>query len=38
LFIVFFDYFQIVPPNQAEMMYKAVKDKGIPTMFVLFEG
>ena len=31
-------YLQIVPPNQAEMMYKAVKEKGIPTMHVLFEG
>ncbi|XP_071159816.1 dipeptidyl-peptidase 5-like isoform X1 [Mytilus edulis] len=29
---------KIVPPNQAEMMYKAVKEKGIPTMHVLFEG
>jgi len=38
LYIVFFDYFQIVFFNEAEMMYKAVKDKGIPTMFVLFEG
>ncbi|CAC5379068.1 unnamed protein product [Mytilus coruscus] len=29
---------KIVPPNQAEMMYKAVKEKGIPTMHVLFKG
>lgn len=31
-------FLQIVPPNQAEMMYKAVKEKGIPCMYVLFEG
>ncbi|XP_052768576.1 uncharacterized peptidase YuxL-like isoform X2 [Mya arenaria] len=29
---------EIVPPNQAEMMYKAVKAKGLPTMYVLFKG
>lgn len=29
---------KIVPPNQAEMMYEAIKKKGIPTMFVLFQG
>lgn len=29
---------KIVPPNQAEMMYNAVKSKGLPTMFVLFQG
>lgn len=29
---------QIVPPNQAEMMYQAVKLKGLPTMYILFEG
>jgi len=29
---------KIVPPNQAEMMYKAVKEKGKPTMYVLFKG
>ena len=31
-------YFQIVLPSQAEMMYEAIKKKGIPTMFVLFKG
>ena len=30
--------FQIVPPNQAETMYKAVKAKGLPTAYVLFKG
>ena len=29
---------QIVPPNQAEMMYTAVKAKGLPAMYVLFKG
>ncbi|OWF45705.1 uncharacterized protein LOC110456701 [Mizuhopecten yessoensis] len=29
---------KIVPPNQAQMMFDAVKAKGQPTMFVLFEG
>ena len=29
---------QVVPPNQAELMYKAVLEKGIPTMLVMFEG
>jgi len=29
---------KIVPPNQAEMMYEAVKSKGIPVAYVLFQG
>ncbi|KAK3595972.1 hypothetical protein CHS0354_032487 [Potamilus streckersoni] len=29
---------KIVPPNQAEMMYKAVKARGLPTTYVLFKG
>ena len=29
---------QVVPPNQAQMMYDAVKAKGLPTVFVLFKG
>ncbi len=29
---------QIVPPNQAEMMFEAVRDKGLPTAYVAFEG
>ncbi|GFO14073.1 prolyl tripeptidyl peptidase-like [Plakobranchus ocellatus] len=29
---------KIVPPNQAKIMYDAIKKKGIPTMFVLFKG
>lgn len=29
---------QIVPPNQAEMMFDAVRAKGIPTAYVPFEG
>jgi len=28
----------IVPPNQAEMMYDAVKKKGLPVAYVLFQG
>ena len=27
-----------VPPNQAEMMFEAVKSKGLPTAYVPFEG
>jgi dipeptidyl aminopeptidase/acylaminoacyl peptidase len=30
--------FQIVPPNQAELMYNAIKEKGIPCCYVLYEG
>ncbi|XP_078000728.1 dipeptidyl-peptidase 5-like [Glandiceps talaboti] len=29
---------KVVLPNQAEMMYNAVKSKGIPTAYVLFPG
>ena len=29
---------QIVPPNQAEMMFEAVREKGIPTAYLAFEG
>ena len=29
---------QIVPPSQAEMMFKAVRSKGIPTAYIPFEG
>ena len=29
---------RIVPPNQAEMMYAAVRDKGIPCAYIPFEG
>jgi dipeptidyl aminopeptidase/acylaminoacyl peptidase len=29
---------QIVPPNQAEMMFEAVKAKGIPVAYLPFEG
>ena len=29
---------EIVPPNQAEMMFEAVRAKGLPTAYVSFEG
>lgn len=29
---------KIVPPNQSEMMFEALKKKGIPTSYLLFEG
>ncbi len=29
---------KIVPPNQAEMMFEAVRKKGLPTAYVPFEG
>lgn len=29
---------KIVPPNQAELMHSKVKDKGLPTALVMFEG
>ena len=28
----------IVPPNQSEMIYEALKTKGVPTAYVAFEG
>jgi dipeptidyl aminopeptidase/acylaminoacyl peptidase len=38
--VIFFqgDEDKIVPPNQAEMMVAALKAKGIPVAYVLFEG
>jgi dipeptidyl aminopeptidase/acylaminoacyl peptidase len=38
--VIFFqgDEDKIVPPNQAEMMVEALKAKGIPVAYVLFEG
>jgi len=29
---------KIVPPNQAELMYAAVKEKGLPVSYLLYEG
>jgi dipeptidyl aminopeptidase/acylaminoacyl peptidase len=29
---------KVVPPNQAEMMFEAVKAKGLPVAYVAFEG
>jgi dipeptidyl aminopeptidase/acylaminoacyl peptidase len=29
---------KVVPPNQAEMMFAAVRAKGIPVAYILFEG
>ncbi len=29
---------KIVPPNQAEMMFKALRDKGLPVAYIPFEG
>ena len=29
---------KVVPPNQAEMMVKALEDKGLPVAYVPFEG
>lgn len=29
---------QVVPPNQAEMMFEAVKQKGLPVAYLAFEG
>jgi dipeptidyl aminopeptidase/acylaminoacyl peptidase len=29
---------KVVPPNQAEMMFRALRDRGVPTAFVLFAG
>ena len=38
--VIFFqgDEDKIVPPNQAEMMVEALKKKGLPVSYVLFEG
>lgn len=38
--VIFFqgDEDEIVPPNQAEMMYEALKEKGINTKYFLFKG
>ena len=38
--VIFFqgDEDKIVPPNQAEMMVDALKEKGLPVAYVLFEG
>lgn len=38
--VIFFqgDEDKIVPPNQAEMMVNALKKKGLPVAYVLFEG
>lgn len=38
--VIFFqgDEDKIVPPNQAEMMVNALKAKGLPVAYVLFEG
>jgi dipeptidyl aminopeptidase/acylaminoacyl peptidase len=38
--VIFFqgDEDKIVPPNQAEMMVNALREKGIPVAYVLFEG
>ena len=29
---------KVVPPNQAELMFEAVKSKGIPVAYIAFEG
>ena len=29
---------KVVPPNQAEAMVAALRDKGIPVAYILFEG
>jgi len=38
--VIFFqgDQDQIVPPNQAEMMVNALRQKGLPVAYVLYEG
>jgi dipeptidyl aminopeptidase/acylaminoacyl peptidase len=38
--VIFFqgDEDKVVPPNQAEMMVKALKAKGLPVAYVLYEG
>ena len=32
------NFLQIVPPNQAELMFESIKKKGIPCALVMFEG
>ena len=29
---------KVVPPNQAEMMVEALKNKGLPVAYILYEG
>jgi dipeptidyl aminopeptidase/acylaminoacyl peptidase len=29
---------KVVPPNQSEMMFKAVRDRELPTAYLAFEG
>jgi dipeptidyl aminopeptidase/acylaminoacyl peptidase len=29
---------KVVPPNQAEMMFEAIKEKGLPVAYILFEN
>ena len=29
---------KVVPPNQAEMMFQALKKRGVPTAYIPFEG
>jgi dipeptidyl aminopeptidase/acylaminoacyl peptidase len=29
---------KVVPPNQAEMMFEAVRTKGLPVAYLTFEG
>jgi dipeptidyl aminopeptidase/acylaminoacyl peptidase len=29
---------KVVPPNQSESMFKAVRDRGLPTAYIAFEG
>lgn len=38
--VIFFQGLEdkIVPPNQAEMMVKALRNKGLPVSFILFQG
>jgi dipeptidyl aminopeptidase/acylaminoacyl peptidase len=38
--VIFFQGLQdrVVPPNQAEMMVEALREKGIPVAYVPFEG
>lgn len=38
--IIFFQGLEdkVVPPNQAEMMFNAIRDKGLPVAYVAFEG